>query len=154
MTGERADGAPETPESRPDEVASHETGSHETGSPEAGPTGRRAAPDPLGKRALFSAAGPAPAAAPDPAPPPAPAPAHGDAPPVGGAGGAAGGPDWRRPITVSCSACGATIRVAPLDFLRFQLPLGYWLPRGHYGHRMTCPSCRRRSWVSVTLRRS
>jgi len=40
-----------------------------------------------------------------------------------------------------------------LDLLIFQFPVGVWLPRGRYDHRMTCPVCRKRAWCSVTLRR-
>jgi antifreeze-like protein len=56
------------------------------------------------------------------------------------------------PITVTCSTCGAVSRIGVLDFVIYQLPVGYWVPRGRFGHRMTCPSCRRRVWAGVTLR--
>jgi RNase P subunit RPR2 len=58
----------------------------------------------------------------------------------------------RGPITVTCSTCDAVSRIGVLDFLVYQLPIGYWVPRGRFGHRMTCPSCRRRVWAGVTLR--
>lgn len=127
----------------------------------AAPPHRRAAPDPLGKRALFWV----------PAPQPAPAGRGGriaGKAPLGkralysGAPAAAGTEEAvpadnpmveRGPITVTCSACGAVTRVGVLDFLIYQLPLGIWLPRGRFDHRMTCPSCRRRVWAGVTLRR-
>ncbi len=100
--------------------------------------------DPLGKRALFS-------------PPP----------PGAGADEAVTGRDEavtgetvtgddpiveHGPITVTCSTCGAVSRIGVLDFVIYQLPVGYWVPRGRFGHRMTCPSCRRRVWAGVTLR--
>jgi hypothetical protein len=100
---------------------------------EAEPEGERGRPagDPLGKRALFSAA------------------------PGEGPDGTAVGVDTvvgRGPITVTCSTCGAVSRTGVLDFLVYQLPMGYWVPRGRFSHRMTCPSCRRRVWAGVTLR--
>ncbi|HEX3946916.1 MAG TPA: hypothetical protein VHW47_04390 [Acidimicrobiales bacterium] len=55
-------------------------------------------------------------------------------------------------ITVTCSVCEVVSRIGVLDFVVYQLPMGYWLPRGRFGHRMTCPSCRRRVWAGVTLR--
>lgn len=85
--------------------------------------------DPLGKRALFSAA-------------PAPAGTDAEHPGIG-----------HGPIVVVCSACGAESRIGVLDFLIYQLPMGYWLPRGRFDHRMTCPACRRRVWAGVTFRR-
>jgi hypothetical protein len=59
----------------------------------------------------------------------------------------------RGPITVTCSGCGAVSRLGILDFLIYQRPVGYWLPRGQFDHRMTCPVCRRRVWAGVTVRR-
>jgi hypothetical protein len=55
-------------------------------------------------------------------------------------------------FTVECQRCRQTSRVGALDMLIFQFPIGYWLPRRRYDHRMTCPSCRVRAWCSVTLR--
>ena len=129
----------------------------EAGAPRPPGAARRADPDPLGKRALFSAAAPAAGTA-------APvagtaAPAAGTAAPAAGTGAPDAAPAPADPVTstgpiaVTCSACGATSRVGVLDFLLYQLPVGYWLPRGRFGHRMTCPRCRRRTWAGVTLRR-
>lgn len=59
----------------------------------------------------------------------------------------------RGPVVVECSTCGAESRVGLLDLLLFQLPVGFWLPRGRFDRWMTCPACRRRVWASVTLRR-
>lgn len=135
----------------------------------AAPKARQTAPDPLGKRALFWAPGEPEAA--DPLVAPAPGGRRADRAPDGarplgkralystarrGPGEEESHPGdpvaGRGPITVSCSSCGATSRIGLVDFLIFQLPLGFWLPRGRYGHRMTCPTCRRRAWVGVTLR--
>lgn len=59
----------------------------------------------------------------------------------------------RGAVTVECQRCGQTSRVGALDLLIFQFPLGFWRPRRRFDHRMTCPSCRKRAWCSVTLRR-
>jgi len=56
-------------------------------------------------------------------------------------------------FVVECSSCAAVTRVGVVDFLFFQFPVGFWLPRGRFDRRMTCPACRRRVWASVTLRR-
>lgn len=58
----------------------------------------------------------------------------------------------RGPFTVRCQRCFRASRVGLLDLLIFQFPVGVWLPRGKFDRRMTCPSCRKRSWCSVTLR--
>ncbi len=113
---------------------------------------RRRGPDPMGKRALFWAA-----------------PASGGPPPSVPLGkhalySAAAGPavaadpvehpmSERGPVRVTCQRCGAVSRISLLDLLIYQLPFGYWLPRGAFDHRMTCPSCSKRVWASVTLRR-
>ena len=53
----------------------------------------------------------------------------------------------------SASDAARPRRVGALDLLIFQFPVGFWRPRRRFDHRMTCPSCRRRAWCSVTLRR-
>jgi hypothetical protein len=62
--------------------------------------------------------------------------------------------DERGSVTVECARCRQTSRVGLLDLLIFQFPLGVWRPFSRFDHRMTCPSCRKRAWCSVTLRRS
>jgi hypothetical protein len=118
------------------------------------------APDPLGKRALFwvpSAGEPGPAA-----------PGGTVALPVGKRALYSGAPpeadsvamtsgnplDERGSFTVECGRCKQTSHVGVLDMLIFQFPLGVWRPWGRYDHRMTCPTCRKRAWCSVTLRRA
>jgi hypothetical protein len=59
----------------------------------------------------------------------------------------------RGSFTVLCERCNQSSHVGVLDLLIFQFPLGVWLPRGRFDHRMTCPVCRKRAWCSVTLRR-
>jgi hypothetical protein len=108
-------------------------------------------PDPLGKRALFSVPVVADAdgsAAGKGAPFPAGDPEAGMAPV------AKVGPGSRRSwFTVRCQRCGQVSRVNLIDLLIFQFPVGAWMPRGPFDRRMTCPSCRKRSWCSVTIRR-
>lgn len=90
-------------------------------------------PLPVGKRALYSGAHPEPDSL----------------------ATTSGNPlDERGTFTVECGRCGQTAHVGVLDLLIFQFPLGIWLPRGRFDHRMTCPACRKRAWCSVTLRRS
>ncbi len=118
------------------------------------------APDPLGKRALFWV-------------PPAGEPETGGsgttvALPVGkhalysGAlpepdslAMTSGNPlDERGSFTVECARCRQTSHVGVVDLLIFQFPVAVWRPWGRFDHRMTCPTCRKRAWCSVTLRRS
>ncbi len=54
-------------------------------------------------------------------------------------------------FTVTCSACGVVTRIGLLDLLILQFPVGIWLPGRTFDHRMTCPACKRRTWLSVTL---
>jgi hypothetical protein len=56
-------------------------------------------------------------------------------------------------LTVACSSCGSVSRVGILGFLWLQLPFGVWLPGRVFDRWMTCPDCRRRAWMSVTLSR-
>jgi hypothetical protein len=60
----------------------------------------------------------------------------------------------RGSITVECERCHQTSHVGVLDLFIYQFPFAGWLPRGKYDRRMNCPSCRKRAWCSVTLRRS
>jgi hypothetical protein len=59
----------------------------------------------------------------------------------------------RGTFIVECERCGQTSYVGVLDLLIFQFPVPVWLPRGRFDRLMTCPSCRKRSWCSVSLRR-
>jgi len=59
----------------------------------------------------------------------------------------------RGAVTVECQRCCQVSHIGLLDLLIFQFPIGAWLPRGQFDRRMTCPSCRKRAWCSVTLRR-
>jgi hypothetical protein len=141
MTGERSDG-------RSEEAA-------------ASAARRRASPDPLGKRALFwvpgtQAATSGPGARPARTPPLGKRALFSDAGTPVTADGAvpAENPVGRRgAVTVVCGSCNAVSRIGLLDLLIFQFPIGVWVPGRRFDHRMTCPSCRRRVWASVTLNR-
>jgi hypothetical protein len=56
-------------------------------------------------------------------------------------------------LKVACSSCGSVTRVGLFEFLLLQFPFGAWLPRRTFDRWMTCPSCRRRTWTSVSLSR-
>ena len=61
-------------------------------------------------------------------------------------------PDRGR-FTLVCSSCEAVTRVGFLDLVILGFPIPVWLPRGTFDRRMTCPACRRRTWVSLSLTR-
>lgn len=81
--------------------------------------------DSEGRRALFSA------------PPPAP---HADRPAAPGA------------VVVDCGGCGESSVLTPAQALALAVPSIHlpYLRRGH-GSWMRCPSCRRRTWVSIQI---
>jgi hypothetical protein len=120
------------------------------------------APDPLGKRALYwvpsgeSADGPLPASGSTVALPVGKRALFSGARPESDSRMATSGNplDARGTFTVVCERCHQTSHVGALDLLIFQFPIGVWLPRGRFDRRMTCPTCRKRSWCSVTLRRA
>ncbi len=120
------------------------------------------APDPLGKRALFwvpsgeTGEGPGPSSGSTVALPGRQArPLLGARPESDSRIATSGNPlDARGTFTVVCERCRQTAHVGALDLLIFQFPIGVWLPRGRFDRRMTCPTCRKRAWCSVTLRRT
>ena len=119
------------------------------------------APDPLGKRALFWVPSAGESGSPRRAGPTVALPVgkralySGARPEPDSLAMTSGNPlDERGRFTVECARCRQTSHVGVLDLLIFQFPLGVWLPRGRFDHRMTCPTCRKRAWCSVTLRRS
>jgi len=117
------------------------------------------APDPLGKRALFWVPGGESASTEPGGTVALPVGKHAlysnAAPEPDSVARTSGNPlDERGSFTVECARCGQTSHVGVLDMLIFQLPFGVWLPRRRHDHRMTCPTCRKRAWCSVTLRRA
>jgi hypothetical protein len=120
------------------------------------------APDPLGKRALFwvpvmgEAGSTEPGAGLSAALPVGKRALYSSAvPEADSVAMTSGNPlDERGSVTVECARCRQTSRIGMLDLLIFQFPLAVWRPFSRFDHRMTCPSCRKRAWCSVTLRRS
>lgn len=55
-------------------------------------------------------------------------------------------------VTVSCGACGEVSELSPTEALRLAIPSLHipFIKPGH-GSWMSCPSCRRRTWVSVRI---
>lgn len=111
--------------------------------------------DPLGKRALFWA--PATRVEDDPRP--------GREPVVAGkyalfsgqaldGDGAASAPPPRNgllpPVEVECSSCGTRSEVDVVGYLGLHLPFFFWRPGRGFTRFMTCPACRKRSWVSAS----
>ncbi len=118
------------------------------------------APDPLGKRALFGvpSAGesePAGSGATVALPMGKRALYSGALPEPDSLAMTSGNPlDERGSFTVECARCRQTSHVGVVDLLIFQFPVAVWRPWGRFDHRMTCPTCRKRAWCSVTLRRT
>ena len=53
-------------------------------------------------------------------------------------------------IAIECSSCGERTEVDILEYLILHLPLWLWRPGRGYTRFMTCPLCRRRTWVSAS----
>jgi hypothetical protein len=58
----------------------------------------------------------------------------------------------RGTVTVACQRCHQVSNIGLLDLIIYQFPVPVWMPRGRFDRRMTCPSCRKRAWCSVTFR--
>ncbi|MFZ0665988.1 MAG: hypothetical protein WAM97_09540 [Acidimicrobiales bacterium] len=56
------------------------------------------------------------------------------------------------PVTVECSKCKTTSEVPMHQFFALHLPIWLWRPGRGYTRLMTCPSCRRRAWLSASWR--
>jgi hypothetical protein len=116
-------------------------------------------PDPLGKRALYWAPPAATADGQSSGPPTVPLPTgkralySGASAEIDSISRTSDNPLVDRGMfTVQCQRCRQRTRVGLLDLIIFQFPIGVWIPRGRFDRRMTCPSCRKRSWCSVSLR--
>ena len=53
-------------------------------------------------------------------------------------------------ITVECSTCGGRSEIHMTEFVLLHLPVWLWRPGRGYTRFMTCPACRRRTWVSAS----
>jgi hypothetical protein len=54
------------------------------------------------------------------------------------------------PVEVECSSCGSRSEIDPVGYLRLHLPFFLWRPGRGFTRFMTCPACRRRTWVSAS----
>lgn len=54
------------------------------------------------------------------------------------------------PVVVACSSCGARSDVDVLHYFALHVPFFFWRPGRGYTRFMTCPACRRRTWVSAS----
>ena len=53
-------------------------------------------------------------------------------------------------VAVHCSSCGVRRDVHLAEFALLHLPVWLWWPGRGHTRFMTCPSCRRRTWVSAS----
>ena len=53
-------------------------------------------------------------------------------------------------LTLHCSSCRVRSQVDLVEYVVLHLPVWFWRPGRGYTRFMTCPSCRRRTWVSVS----
>lgn len=56
------------------------------------------------------------------------------------------------PVTVECSSCEERSVVGVHRFVALHLPVWLWKPGKGYSRLMTCPACKKRSWVSASWR--
>jgi uncharacterized protein with PIN domain len=85
--------------------------------------------DPLGKRALFSGAGPI---AEVPVRPATEQPTHGPF-----------------DVTVHCLSCNAKTTLSAQQFIVQHFPVFAWLPVRKHSRFMRCPACNRLSWLAI-----
>jgi len=52
-------------------------------------------------------------------------------------------------LTVQCSSCRVCSQVDLVEFVILHLPLWLWRPGRGYTRFMSCPACRRRTWMSA-----
>jgi len=55
------------------------------------------------------------------------------------------------PVSLDCSSCRARSEVDVFEYLLLHLPVWLWRPGKGYTRLMTCPACRRRTWISASL---
>ncbi|HXQ44837.1 MAG TPA: hypothetical protein VN816_09385 [Acidimicrobiales bacterium] len=53
-------------------------------------------------------------------------------------------------LTLQCSSCRVRSQVDLVEYIVLHLPLWLWRPGRGYTRFMTCPACRRRTWVSAS----
>ncbi|HMK62679.1 MAG TPA: hypothetical protein VK386_03585 [Acidimicrobiales bacterium] len=58
------------------------------------------------------------------------------------------------PVEIHCSSCGSRSEVDVVGYVALHVPFFFWLPGKGFTRFMTCPACRRRTWVSASWTRS
>ncbi|MCL5947898.1 MAG: hypothetical protein M1420_01865 [Actinobacteria bacterium] len=53
-------------------------------------------------------------------------------------------------VDITCGSCKADTTVRMAEFLRMHCPVWLWLPGKGNTHLLVCPSCHKRTWVSVS----
>jgi hypothetical protein len=53
-------------------------------------------------------------------------------------------------LTLQCSSCRVRSQVDLVEYIVLHLPLWFWRPGRGYTRFMTCPACRRRTWISAS----
>jgi hypothetical protein len=54
-------------------------------------------------------------------------------------------------VILDCSHCGSRTEVDPFQYVLLHFPLFLWRPGRGYTRLMTCPACRKRTWISASL---
>lgn len=54
------------------------------------------------------------------------------------------------PVELRCSSCGTHSDVDVVGFLALHVPFFFWRPGRGFTRFMTCPACRRRTWLSAS----
>jgi hypothetical protein len=55
-------------------------------------------------------------------------------------------------VVLLCSTCGFRSDVDPMHFLSLHLPVWFWRPGRGFTRFLTCPNCKRRTWMSASWR--
>ncbi len=55
------------------------------------------------------------------------------------------------PISLECSGCNAKTDVDLFEYVLLHFPFWLWRPGRGYARLMTCPACRKRTWISASL---
>ncbi len=53
-------------------------------------------------------------------------------------------------VDITCGSCKQTTTVTIQEFLMMHWPIWVWLPGKGNTHLLTCPMCRKRTWLSVS----
>ncbi len=53
-------------------------------------------------------------------------------------------------VDITCGSCKRTTTVTIQEFLMMHWPIWVWLPGKGNTHLLTCPMCRKRTWLSVS----